>query len=1139
MSVIKDLNAITEYRSRRQARIDQRREDDEWKTINGTHVMVDEGGQITRGPEKLKSLGNDALKPSRTDYDYDPSDGFQDFVHKNAEKARPIYEEKGMEGVEDEWYKTRLRNSTKNLKEIGDDEIDRILDKYVSQATARMWLVEYNNDIKPKLVQELTANSEVRNACLNIMYENYKDTGGELSFKDFLLTPIKMYRGGSGKEYKKASAFSSYTLDRKAAEKFKNGPTGHEPEKDGEIYEAEIRPIDTYGSLNTSGEMEILVPRMIAPNGRRDSRADEKDWNEELNITGFGIEPTVASAKPNRITDVKLSSDMRPSREYIFLDSKGKILGHRDWLKANRRALQKLYEQGEDKVDQDYYKGLMVNASRRLKRVPDAEVIRDENYEEAKNDGFFRRKLIEGILKNKKARNAALNIMYDNYCKAVHGCMTFEEFLNTPIKMNKISDGDVFSSYGFMSDGDELTIRPIDTFGSIRPIPNAAVMIPWWRTKGEAVRNEDKWEWERPERYVFEEKLAPMPEAELLDAIKGEAEVIKLFSDDESETGKAVIERCTDSIHRYLRRLALRSQESHTDSAFFSGELNGQLGERNILYPEIGEYQARRKQRLDGKGDDEGQWITTEHGHHVHLNEEGEPDKGNPHVIEKMEDGEQGNKQETLPSKVERIWNELEEMPINTEFTVDGLGYKKVGNSKFIETEFGTEMSTDEMIAEYSPNIFYDNETKVTKKGDKEAEKRAFPDSIRNMYGVVEKSQRVEKTGEEFSKIMSNATKIDGADAFLSESDYNSAYDMLKKSPVGTTIDSGGTKLMKVDDDLYLDKKTGAFKPTSLAILHSIPANEHYKAKLMYADESIEQSKEDLEEMVFYGADGWANQMRHFKRETLQAFEGTENYETAKRELDAICGRAESEFKEAKEAYRNRIKEKFPTFADCKTNRDVARRLDVEGIYRHDNDRSVIPDTIPTSWAASTADEVSWLAKKYPFMKGHMGTLRFGKTVNDGVYGESSKGGAVVLNEKWYSNPSEFSASYWESVRCEFHPHGTSAKSVVDHEYGHQIDDYLTEKFVSEREQKQGKKFSDIVMQETLRECLKKNPDTNEWEVARRVSEYATHDKENGRYSEFFAEAFAAHFSEEYDNEVARIACGVMDRYAKKLEVSA
>lgn len=35
--------------------------------------------------------------------------------------------------------------------------------------------------------------------------------------------------------------------------------------------------------------------------------------------------------------------------------------------------------------------------------------------------------------------------------------------------------------------------------------------------------------------------------------------------------------------------------------------------------------------------EDDGRWITTENGHKVHLNEEGEPDKGNPHVIEAME----------------------------------------------------------------------------------------------------------------------------------------------------------------------------------------------------------------------------------------------------------------------------------------------------------------------------------------------------------------------------------------------------------------------------------------------------------------------------------------------------------------------
>ena len=50
---------------------------------------------------------------------------------------------------------------------------------------------------------------------------------------------------------------------------------------------------------------------------------------------------------------------------------------------------------------------------------------------------------------------------------------------------------------------------------------------------------------------------------------------------------------------------------------------------------------SRGDYRSDADGDDEeGQWITTENNHHVHLNEEGEPDKGNPHVIQAMNSGD-------------------------------------------------------------------------------------------------------------------------------------------------------------------------------------------------------------------------------------------------------------------------------------------------------------------------------------------------------------------------------------------------------------------------------------------------------------------------------------------------------------------
>ena len=56
----------------------------------------------------------------------------------------------------------------------------------------------------------------------------------------------------------------------------------------------------------------------------------------------------------------------------------------------------------------------------------------------------------------------------------------------------------------------------------------------------------------------------------------------------------------------------------------------------------VNAYKIRRAKRIRARMDaaeDKGRWITTENGHKVHLNEEGNPDKGNPHVLEKMAGG--------------------------------------------------------------------------------------------------------------------------------------------------------------------------------------------------------------------------------------------------------------------------------------------------------------------------------------------------------------------------------------------------------------------------------------------------------------------------------------------------------------------
>lgn len=60
-----------------------------------------------------------------------------------------------------------------------------------------------------------------------------------------------------------------------------------------------------------------------------------------------------------------------------------------------------------------------------------------------------------------------------------------------------------------------------------------------------------------------------------------------------------------------------------------------QINELNRIRGGLIDRALQKTRRLD----DDGRWITTENGHHVHISEEGTPDKGNPHVIAAMKRG--------------------------------------------------------------------------------------------------------------------------------------------------------------------------------------------------------------------------------------------------------------------------------------------------------------------------------------------------------------------------------------------------------------------------------------------------------------------------------------------------------------------
>ncbi len=109
------------------------------------------------------------------------------------------------------------------------------------------------------------------------------------------------------------------------------------------------------------------------------------------------------------------------------------------------------------------------------------------------------------------------------------------------------------------------------------------------------------------------------------------------------------------NLRHAIQDLCQMMKENREDSAFFEMELSDKEEKKPTIGAHVKEekkdcddvkafkerrkaridsrcverFKERRKKRLDAK-DDDGRWVTTEHDHKIHLNEEGVPDKGNP-----------------------------------------------------------------------------------------------------------------------------------------------------------------------------------------------------------------------------------------------------------------------------------------------------------------------------------------------------------------------------------------------------------------------------------------------------------------------------------------------------------------------------
>ena len=323
-----DYQKVVEFRKRRAARLDARAvqlDDENWKTIKGTHVMIDDDGSLggTIGKkieetsrraknritesgaptsdddfkregyhknaegrwEKNESLQKNvglskASKPINSDYDLNAFDDFNEFSHKNLDKLMPIYEAGGRKAVVEEKYKALMEKASTGIHELkGIEAIDNDINKgtTISDGQYKHWVNQWyagqDSAYRGLLAENSLSSPEARNAALNLAYFMCKqERKTDLSFDEWLVTPMKMYRGGAGKghshtgkEDEDRDFCTSFSFRKDTAEAFAK-------QHRGSLTTIEIRPIDTIGSpgMYGSGECEVMVPRWMIPETRID-----------------------------------------------------------------------------------------------------------------------------------------------------------------------------------------------------------------------------------------------------------------------------------------------------------------------------------------------------------------------------------------------------------------------------------------------------------------------------------------------------------------------------------------------------------------------------------------------------------------------------------------------------------------------------------------------------------------------------------------------------------------------------------------------------------------------------------------------------------------------------------------------------
>ena len=211
------------------------------------------------------------------------------------------------------------------------------------------------------------------------------------------------------------------------------------------------------------------------------------------------------------------------------------------------------------------------------------------------------------------------------------------------------------------------------------------------------------------------------------------------------------------------------------------------------------------------------------------------------------------------------------------------------------------------------------------------------------------------------------------------------------------------------------------------------------------------------------------------------------------------------------------------TINDCASTDEVVDLMKNQNWFRtqvingktYDTNEVINLDGVDLECAKSIYNTHEKLFEKYPQLKGKLNSINSAK-LDGSTYAQCHYGlgaGGISVNTSYFGNAQKFAKSYERDLASNFHPQGTTWESVVTHELGHAIDDYLTHTLhLAGFNGWKPKTVSGMLRPKVMKTAGFKVSDTYY-----QVSGYATKDAQ-----EWFAECFAEYMDSDNPRVVAK-----------------